>query len=103
MLAQSGPTPTPLINPGSFAPAKFGSLDAIINLILPTLLVGAGVLFLVMLIVAGFWFMNSDGQPEHLKKVKNLLTYSIIGIAIVLVSFLIVKLIGNMFTIETPF
>ncbi len=86
----------PTINPT----AKFMNISSLLNVIIPSLMIGAGILFLLMFVYAGFWFMNSDGNPENLKKTKEHLRYSLIGLAIVIASYVIVKLIATIFKIE---
>src|SRR5687768_839326 len=93
-------SPTPFINSTSFPAATFGSLSTLLNLIIPLLMTGAGLLFVFLLIMAGWLYMNSDGNAENLKKVKYLIVYAFIGIAIVLVSYLAVKLVGQIFNVQ---
>lgn len=67
-------------------------------------MIGAAIIFFIMMIVGGFTYMNSEGQAEKIKKAQQLFVYSIIGFSIVLVSFLAVKLIGSVFNItDLPF
>ncbi len=49
-------------------------------------------------------YMNSDGSPEVLKKVRAMLTYTVIGFALVATSYLVIKLLGVVFNIpDLPF
>lgn len=92
------------VTPDIFAPAKFSSLATILNLVIPLIMVGAGVLCFVSVIIAGFMYMNSDGSPEVLKKVRAMLTYTVVGFAIVITSYLLAKLLGTIFSItDLPF
>ena len=54
----------------------------------------------IMAIIAGFMFMTAGGNPEKLKKAKNLLLYLAIGIAIVLLAGGIVNLIKMILGVE---
>lgn len=93
-----------LVEPTTFAPARFVKISDFVNLLAPTLIIGAAVLFFILLIYAGFLYMRSEGNADELKKVKNLLTYSIIGFAIIISSFLIIKIVGLIFNIQNlPF
>lgn len=89
-----------VIEPTTFAPARFRNISDFTNLLAPTLILGAALLFFILLIYAGFLYMRSEGSAEELKKVKNLLTYSIIGFGIIISSFLIIKIIGLVFNIQ---
>ena len=56
-----------------------------------------GVLSLVMFIYGGFTFLVSAGSSESIKKAKNILVASVIGLIIVFSSWLIIKfVIGTM-------
>lgn len=91
-------------DPTTFAPARFAKISDFVNLLAPTLVIGGAILFFILLLYAGFIYMHSEGNAEELKKVKNLLTYSIIGFAIIISSFLIIKIIGLIFNIQNlPF
>lgn len=91
------------INQNNFAPARFGDISAILNLIIPTLIIGGGVLFFVMFIFAGFKYMSSGGNPENLKTANSVLKYSLLGLLIVVMSYFLVKLLASLFNISTPF
>lgn len=89
--------------PTYFPPAKnFGSIGKIVSLILPTLLIGAGVIFFVMIVFAGFGYIQNSGNPEALKKTQDLLKYALIGFFIVLLAYFVVKLLTEIFNIQTP-
>ena len=53
----------------------------------------AGVVLFLILVVGGFQFMMSGGNPKQMEQAKNTLTYAIIGVVIIVASFLIIKLI----------
>ena len=80
--------------------AKFNSVATIANLIIPNLLLGAGIIFFIMIIIAGYQFMASSGKEENLQKAQKLFTTSIIGFIIVLGSFLLIKLLASLFQIK---
>jgi len=82
------------INENTFVPARFESIGSIINLIMPILMVGAGIACLFMLVLGGLNWIKAGDNPENLKKAKEYFTYAIVGLFIVVLSFAIVKLIG---------
>jgi hypothetical protein len=55
----------------------------------------AAIVLFVLLISAGFKFITSGGDPKAVEGAKKTLTYAIIGLVIILVSFLILVLIST--------
>ncbi len=54
----------------------------------------AGVTFFIMFIMGGFKWMNSGGDPKKTAKASSTLTLSIMGLAGVILSFIIMKFIS---------
>lgn len=95
--------PTPFtINETTFPAAKFSSIGTIINLIVPTFMAGAAIIFLFMLIMAAYSIITGEGKPEAITKATKTATFAIIGLVVVLSAYLLVKLIGIIFKIELP-
>lgn len=55
----------------------------------------AGLAFFIMFIRGGFNYMTAGGDSKKIAKATSTLTMSIIGLVGVIVSFLIIKFIGN--------
>jgi predicted permease len=55
-----------------------------------------GIIFVAMIIYAGFMYMTSQGKEDVIKKAKNTLVTSIIGLAIILMSYAIATYVTNM-------
>lgn len=83
--------------------AKFSNLGTILNLVIPILMLGAAILLLFMLIAGGFTILTAGKDPEKIQKAKRTFTFAIIGLIIIISSFLIVKLIGTILKIPLPF
>lgn len=79
----------PSINPV----AKFASVASILNLVIPILLIGAALAFFAMLLLGAYTIITAGGNPENIQKAQKIFKNSIIGLAIVLASYLVVKLI----------
>ena len=62
------------------------------------MLVGV-VYFLWFMFMAGFHWIDSQGDPKKYEMAKNEFVYGVIGIAVVFSTFAILKLIGFMFGI----
>ena len=53
----------------------------------------SGVALFLMFIVGGFQFLTSGGNPKQLEQAKNTLTHAIIGVVVIVSSYLILKLV----------
>ena|SRR3989338_3578355 len=82
--------------------AKFGDIASLLNLFIPILIIGAALLLLIMLLYGGFTWITAGGTPENLAKAQKIMTFAIIGLVIVILSFLFVKLISIIFKIDAP-
>lgn len=66
-------------------------LERIINLLAPA----AGIAFFFMMIVGGFQFLNSGGDPKAAGAARTTLTYAFLGIILVVASWIILKIIAG--------
>jgi len=83
-----------------FVKNKFSNnppLEGIINTLINVLLSIAGTLAVLFLIIGGYQYMTSLGNPDQIGKAKNTITYSIIGLIIVILSYVIVKFVFDIF------
>jgi hypothetical protein len=55
----------------------------------------AGIVLFILLIVGGFKYITSGGDPKAVEGAKKTLTSAIIGLVLILVSYLILVLISN--------
>lgn len=65
------------------------SLGALVALVIKTLLSLLGVIFVVLVIYAGFLWMTSAGNEENISKAKKIIIAATIGLAIVLSAYAI--------------
>lgn len=77
-----------------------GNVGSIITSIIPYLFFIAGALLLINLIIGGLQMMLSRGDPKAMQSAQSKITASIIGFVIVLASYWLVQLVGNIFKIE---
>src|SRR3989338_2681321 len=82
--------------------AKFANIASLMNIFLPILIIGAAFLLLVMLLSGGFIMLTAGGSPEKMEKAKKTMTFAILGLIIVILSFIFVKLISSIFNISIP-
>lgn len=83
--------------------ARIGDIGTLLNVLIPLMMVGAGLIFLVMLLAGAFTFLTSGGNPENLKKAQGTLFAAVLGLFVVIISYLVVKLLGFFFNITLPF
>lgn len=67
----------------------FKTIQTIINWVLAVL----GIVAVVMVIIGGFTYMTSQGDPGKTKKAKDTILYGIIGLIIALLAFAIVNFV----------
>ncbi|MBW7959971.1 hypothetical protein B6D29_04150 [Microgenomates bacterium UTCPR1] len=84
-----------------FVPAgKINSIGGIVNLLLPIMLIGSALIFLAMSLFGGFMYITQGDNPEGLKKARSTVIFAVLGLVIVIISFVAVQIIGKMFGIQ---
>lgn len=73
----------------------------IINKIIPILISAASIILFIMLVLGGFQFLTSGGNAEKVKLARGKLTYALVGFVLLIISYIIVKLISQIFGIGT--
>ncbi len=82
------------INPTTFPAAKFSNIGMLLNVALPLIMAGAGLIFLTMTLMGAFNILTHGDNPEALKKAYSTMTYAVVGLLIVVASFIAVRVIG---------
>lgn len=90
------------INPTVFPAARFSTFASIINLIVPILFGGAGIVALGMALYGAYTIMTAGGNAEKFKQAQKIFGTSIGGFIIVILSFLIVKIIEIILGVDLP-
>jgi len=80
--------------------ATLACIPIIIKNIINAALVFAGVIALILIIYSGIKFISSRGDQNEIDSAKKTLTYAIIGLIIIFLSFLIVQVIGQLTGVE---
>ncbi len=47
----------------------------------------AGVVAVIVIIIAGITMVTNGGEPEAVKKARNMILYSVIGLVVILIAF----------------
>lgn len=72
-------------------------LESILRWAVGTIIIIGIALTAIFIIIAGIQWITSGGNKEGLQKAKARITYSIIGLIVILLSFFIIKVIGGLF------
>lgn len=54
----------------------------------------AGIVAVFFIILAGIKFLTSGGDPKQVEEARKTMTYAIVGLVLILMSFAIIKIIG---------
>ena len=92
--------PTPFVNPTTFPASRFGDINTLIGIVVPTLTIAAAVLFGAMLMWAGYQVLTAAGEPEKIQQAQQTSIYAVVGILVVITAFLIVRLLAFIFGLE---
>jgi len=76
-----------------------GGMDSVISVITTIALPLAGSVAIILLIVAGYKMISSQGNPDKLSDAKEMATNAIIGLIFILLSVAILALISNVFNL----
>jgi hypothetical protein len=79
----------------SGGPATFKDLEVIFARIVSVIASLAGIAALAMLIVGGFRYLSSGGDPKAAAAARNTMTYAFIGILLLIGTWLILKILEN--------
>ena len=85
------------INPGaatnSVVVPEGPDLFVVVQNLLNVTFAVVGIIAVIMIIIGGFYYMTSQGEPERVQKGKNTILYGIIGLIICLSAFAIVNFV----------
>jgi|AntRauTorckE6833_2_1112554.scaffolds.fasta_scaffold00305_21 hypothetical protein len=72
-------------------PNQGGSLgDSELASVLEFVFIAAGIVSITMVIIGGYWYTLSAGDPQRVKKAKDTILYAIIGLVISVSAWVIV-------------
>lgn len=69
--------------------------EGLFSRVLTFILGFAGVALFIMLLVGGFKYLTSGGDPKAVEEAQKTLTYAIGGLILIALSYLILVFIGN--------
>lgn len=74
--------------------ATLKCIPAVFENLITAAVVFAGVVAVIFIIVAGYKYLTSGGDPKKLEGAQKTLTFAIIGLFLIVFSFLIINLIS---------
>ncbi|OGH20935.1 MAG: hypothetical protein A2695_01075 [Candidatus Levybacteria bacterium RIFCSPHIGHO2_01_FULL_40_83] len=84
------------IGPTNFSPAGlFENFGDLATTIITVLVSFAGALSIIFIIIAGFKFVTSSGDEKKLASASSTLTYAIIGLAVTILAFVILRIVQH--------
>lgn len=71
--------------------------DDLLPGILTTVYFIAGASAIIVIVVAGIFYSISQGQPDKIKRAKEAILYSLVGLVIIMMAFVITNFIAGRF------
>lgn len=81
-------------DPTGTNPAPLRDLEAVFSSVVGIILGATGIVLFVMLLVGGFKYLTSGGDPKATEAAQKTLTTAIIGMVIVIAAFLILRFVS---------
>lgn len=65
------------------------SADAIFSSVLNTIYLVTGIVAVIVIIIAGYMYVTSNGDSAVVTKAKNTITYAVVGLVVIILAFAI--------------
>ena len=75
--------------------ATLKCIPAVFQNVVNGLLIFSGIVAVFMILYAGYKYISAGGDPKQADSARNTLTYAVIGLVIILISFFIVNFISG--------
>lgn len=83
-----------VLQPGGVAVNKtYGNFASFLNLLLPNIMVFAGIILFLLLVFGGFTIIASAGNPKGTEQGKQAITGAIIGFLVIFAAYWIIQII----------
>lgn len=87
-----------VVNSAKGSNTGVSSVPGVFDNIATTLLFVIGAVAVIMIIVAGFKYVTSNGNPQAVESAKSTILYSVIGIVVAILAYAIVRFIVRALT-----
>ena len=81
-------------------PAQISDLIQIMYNLLNLAIRLAGIATFIMIILGGFKWLTSGGDPKAVESARNTITYAILGLVLIIIAWFILKFIADFTGIE---
>lgn len=71
------------------------SADDILDGLLGVVYIVAGLVAVISIVVGGFWYVTSNGEPEKTKRGKNAIIYASVGLVFVMMAWVITGFVSS--------
>ena len=76
--------------------AQLADLEGVFENAVSAVLALVGIVLFIMLVMGGFKYTTAGGDPKKLEDAKKTLTYAVLGVAFIAISYLILRLIATL-------
>jgi hypothetical protein len=90
------------VNQNNFAPAKILSVATLMKVILPLVILVMALVFLVVLFRSAFQILTAGDNQEAVSKAQKTISFAVLGLVLVVTSFLLVRIIGMILKVQFP-
>lgn len=82
--------------------AKYSSIASFTDVIIPLMMILGGLASLIMLLLGAYKYLTSEGNPEKISKAQSTIIYAILGLFLIVASFILTKVIGWVLQVKMP-
>lgn len=82
--------------------AKFGNLASLLNIIIPLISTVAALAFLLMMLLGSFQWITAGGDHKNVEKAQKTITFAVVGLFIIFMSYFGIKLVGMILHVNMP-
>ena len=100
----------PFLSTSVYAQAKLEDLNTVFENVIQWVAIIGGFLAFIALIIGGFKYMTARGDPKAISGAQNTITWAIIGLALIIIAYLLLRFISDFtdinvteFNITNPF
>lgn len=80
-------------DPSGQEPATLKDLEAVFARVISIAVSLVSLVLFIMLVIGGFKYLTSGGDPKATESARNTMTYAIIGLVVIVASYLIIRAI----------
>ena len=73
----------------------FSELEGLFGNLVSAIIGLGGIVLFIMLVIGGYSFITSKGQPPKIEAARKIITHAILGIIIIALSYLFLKVIST--------